>query len=241
MAQEDKNSGFTKEQLEALQIDSALGGDIPVIGGVGMIGRKGAKVAIDAAEPYIKKGVDAAAPYIERAVEMAKKVGDEALKVTHVISEKKAAEIAEKSEFASLIDMTKRGGLALGTIVGVSAGGATYMSNKAEEERLASTASRNKELAGQFKDLLLSKEGDKALTDAISGNGPLKGAALTYLSAKQGLMQDGKLDERDQVALKAVSEIIYIKIESEGPQAYAKLPNNLHINEMQHQQQQLQH
>ncbi len=65
-----KDKGFTKEQLEELQIDSALGGDIPIIGIGASIGRKtipklleaGEKVVKDVYEHYAaKKAAEAAA------------------------------------------------------------------------------------------------------------------------------------------------------------------------------------
>lgn len=55
MAENRKDQGFTKEQLEELQIDSALGGDVPFIGAAGMIGRKAVPEIIEAAGPYVKK------------------------------------------------------------------------------------------------------------------------------------------------------------------------------------------
>lgn len=52
----DKNDqGFTKEQLEELRVDSALGGDIPIIGLAGTIGRKTIPKILEAGKGVFKE------------------------------------------------------------------------------------------------------------------------------------------------------------------------------------------
>lgn len=69
MSEEKKDQGFTKEQLEALQIDSALGGDIPFVGIAGSIGKKVIPEVIESATPYVKRAGVAVKEAIDYLVE----------------------------------------------------------------------------------------------------------------------------------------------------------------------------
>lgn len=69
MSEDNKDQGFTKEQLEELQIDSALGGDIPFIGMAGSIGKKVIPEVIESVAPYVKKAGTAIKEAIETLTE----------------------------------------------------------------------------------------------------------------------------------------------------------------------------
>jgi hypothetical protein len=81
VATDKKDQEFTKEQLEELQIDSALGGDIPIIGLAGTIGRKTIPKMLEAGKDVFKEVYE---HYVERKVakEAAKAAGIQELRAS---------------------------------------------------------------------------------------------------------------------------------------------------------------
>lgn len=81
MSTDKKDQGFTKEQLEELRIDSALGGDVPFIGLAGTIGRKTIPKILEAGKDVFKEVYE---HYVEGKVakEATKAVGIQELRAS---------------------------------------------------------------------------------------------------------------------------------------------------------------
>lgn len=84
----------------------------------------------------------------------------------------------------------------------------------------------NAELSKAFQDAV-AKNNDKAMQQLGHDNPELKGAALYYQSAKNGLKVDGKLSTDESAALTKVADNVADKIKSEGPQYFDKPPQSL--------------
>ena len=85
----------------------------------------------------------------------------------------------------------------------------------------------NAELSKAFQ-AAVAKNNDKAMQQLGHDNPELKGAALYYQSAKNGLKGvDGKLNADESAALTKVADNVADKIKSEGPQYFDKPPQSL--------------
>ena len=95
---------------------------------------------------------------------------------------------------------------------------------------------KNAELSKTFQEAVV-KNSDKAMQQLSHDNPELKGAALYYQSAKNGLMSDdGRFSNGDKEALAKVANNVAEKIRTEGPQVFDKPPQNLTQQEVMHQE-----
>lgn len=292
MSEEKKDQGFTKEQLEELRIDSALGGDIPFVGMAGSIGKKVIPGVIESATPYVKRAGAAVKEAVESLIEkgavknndvtsgaanvaedVGAKVGkfqvpdpsggelerlaaqkiarDEARekmgtieKVVDTIKNRMSYPVyipskAEQMELATLPDskvvpfMAKKAGIAAGSVVVGLGTAANYISDATSSK---SAEANNKVLSDEFRAATADDSG-KAINALAQGGKGLEGAALYYQSAKNGLVDShGQLSETASKALDDIANKMAKQIETEGPQVFNKIPQNLMQQEAMHQE-----
>lgn len=136
-------------------------------------------------------------------------------------ADKLKMEASEKD--SQVLGMLAKNGARAAAQVGALATAGVYIATRdrvGDEEK-------KQDLSKTFQEAIV-KNSDKAMQQLSHDNPELKGAALYYQSAKNGLKgSDGRLNADEAAALAKVGENVVEKIKTEGPQYFDKTPQSL--------------